>query len=151
MDGLRAFRTAELAPAEPWRGRWSVARWRRAVLTALGDRADVASVTITHPFHPFHGQRLEVLKTRRVGGEDVLILRRSTGGTFPVAREWTDRAQPTMTDLLGRPIVHDPERLRELAKLIKALDEGETQRLSDFATSKIDGPEQTPHGDSKKT
>ena len=85
-------------------------------------------MTITHPFHPFRGQRLEVLKTRRVGGEDVLILRRPTGGTFPVARAWTDRAKPTMSDLLGRPVVHDADRLSELARLVKALDETERHR-----------------------
>jgi hypothetical protein len=80
-------------------------------------------VTITHPFHPFQGQRLVVLKTRRVGSEDVLILRRPSGGTFPVVRDWTDTANPTMSDLLGRPIVHDFDQLHSLARLISDLDD----------------------------
>lgn len=78
---------------------------------------------ITHPFHPFHGQRLEVLKTRRVGCEDSFILRRPSGGTFPVARDWTDRADPTISELLGRPIVHDFDRLHSLAGLVKDLED----------------------------
>ena len=108
-------------------------------------------MTITHPFHPLHGQRLEVLNTRRVGGEDVLILRRPTGGTFPVPREWTDRARPTMADLLGRPVVHDFDRLHELANLIKALDEAAGRCLSSSATSRIGGPIRSSRHDSKKT
>ncbi|MCP3995805.1 MAG: hypothetical protein GY722_12185 [bacterium] len=64
---------------------------------------------------------MEVLKTRHVGGEDRLILRRPSGGTFPVARDWTDRADPTMSELLGRPVVHDFQQLCELVQLIKDL------------------------------
>ena len=77
---------------------------------------------ITHPFHPLRGQRLEVLKARRVGREDRFILRRPSGGTFPVARDWTDRADPTMTELLGRPVVHDWGSLKALARLVEDLE-----------------------------
>ena len=78
---------------------------------------------ITHPFHPFKGVRLEVLKSRRVGGEDQITIRRPGGGTFSVARDWTDRSDPTISDLLGRPVVHDLVRLLSLAKLAKDLED----------------------------
>ena len=78
---------------------------------------------ITHPFHPFKGMRLEVLKSRRVGGEDQITLRRPEGGTFPVARDWTDRSDPTASDLLGRSVAHDPHRLLLLAKLVRDLED----------------------------
>jgi hypothetical protein len=92
-----------------------------------------------------------VLKTRRVGGEDVLILRRPTGGTFPVPAEWTDRANPTVTELLGRDVVHDFDRLGELATLIKVLDEAARHRLPSSATNKIDHPRRESGRDRRKT
>jgi len=49
---------------------------------------------IRHPFHPFRGQRFQVLKERRSAGIDTLLLRELARGTFSLAREWTDRADP---------------------------------------------------------
>ena len=77
---------------------------------------------IRHPFHPLSGQRFEVLKKRRVAGVDTLILRELERGSFSVAREWTDWADPTLCDSLGLP----PQRLNvrsllELANLLEAL------------------------------
>jgi hypothetical protein len=54
-------------------------------------------VTITHPYHKLKGQSFQVLKQRRVAGVETLVLRGSSGGTFAVAREWTDAAEPTIT------------------------------------------------------
>jgi Family of unknown function (DUF5372) len=56
----------------------------------------LGSATITHPFHPLKGQRFDILKTRRLGGVDTLILRGSQRGTFSVPREWTDLADPAL-------------------------------------------------------
>ena len=77
---------------------------------------------IRHPFHPLRGQRFEVLKKRRVAGVDTLILRELERGSFSVAREWTDWADPTLSDSLGLP----PQRLNvrsllELATLLEGL------------------------------
>jgi hypothetical protein len=77
---------------------------------------------IRHPFHPLRGQRFEVLKKRRVAGVDTLILRELERGSFSVAREWTDWADPTLADSLGLP----PQRLNvqsllELVTLLEAL------------------------------
>lgn len=43
-----------------------------------------------HPFHPPRGRRFPVLKTRRVGAIETLILREPTRGSIAVRREWTD-------------------------------------------------------------
>ena len=56
---------------------------------------------IRHPFHPLRGQRFEVLKKRRIAGVDTLILRELERGTFSVAREWTDWADPSVYDSQG--------------------------------------------------
>jgi hypothetical protein len=75
---------------------------------------------IRHPFHPLRGQRFEVLKKRRVAGVDTLILRELERGSFSVAREWTDWADPTLSDSLRLP----PQRLdvRSLVELVTLLE-----------------------------
>jgi hypothetical protein len=50
---------------------------------------------IQHPFHPLRGQSFPVLKRRRVAGVDTIILQGLEHGTFAVAREWTDWADPS--------------------------------------------------------
>jgi hypothetical protein len=58
---------------------------------------------IRHPFHPLRGQRFPVLKKRGIAGNDTLILRGLDCGTFSVAREWTDWADPLPADSLKLP------------------------------------------------
>jgi hypothetical protein len=79
----------------------------------------LGSATITHPFHPLRGKRFAILKTRRVGGIDTLILRGSERGTFGVPAEWTDRADPPVRD--RQPQIFDPLSLFELAELVRHL------------------------------
>ena len=77
---------------------------------------------IRHPFHPLRGQRFEVLKKRRVAGVDTLILRELERGSFSVAREWTDWADPTLSDSLGLPAQRlDVRLLLELVALLEVL------------------------------
>ena len=99
-------------------------RWesRRSTRTALEPSSPLGWAEIRHPFHPLRGQRFEVLKKRRVAGVDTLILRELERGSFSVAREWTDWADPTLSDSLGLP----PQRLNvrsllELATLLEGL------------------------------
>jgi hypothetical protein len=74
---------------------------------------------IRHPFHPLKGQRFEVLKRRRVAGCDTLMLRRPDLGSFAVAREWTDWADPSAEGVAGLPLQRfDVESLLELATLV---------------------------------
>ena len=95
---------------------------RRSTRTALEPSSPLGGAEIRHPFHPLRGQRFEVLKKRRVAGVDTLILRELERGSFSVAREWTDWADPTLSDSAGLP----PQRLNarsllELANLLEAL------------------------------
>jgi hypothetical protein len=60
---------------------------------------------------------------RRLAGVDTLILREFERGSFSVAREWTDWADPSAYDLLALP----PQRLEatslfELVTLLEQLD-----------------------------
>jgi hypothetical protein len=84
---------------------------------------------IRHPFHPLRGQRFEVLKKRRVAGVDTLILRERECGSFSIAREWTDWADPSVYELFGLPPSRlNAESLLELVTLLEHLTEREEKR-----------------------
>lgn len=90
--------------------------------TALEPSSPLGWAEIRHPFHPLRGQRFEVLKKRRVAGVDTLILRELKRGSFSVAREWTDWADPPLSDSLGFPPQRlDPQSLLELVTLLEVL------------------------------
>jgi hypothetical protein len=77
---------------------------------------------IRHPFHPLRGQRFQVLKARRIAGIDTLLLRELDRGSFSIAREWTDWADPSpycLLDLAPRRL--DAGSLIELATLLEQL------------------------------
>jgi hypothetical protein len=77
---------------------------------------------IRHPFHPLRGQRFQVLKTRRRGGVDTVILRELVRGSFSIPQEWTDRADPSPYDALSLPPRRlDADRLIELVALVEHL------------------------------
>ncbi len=69
-----------------------------------------------------------MLKERRLAGVDTLILRELERGTFSVAREWTDWADPSLYDSLGLP----PQRLdaESLFELVALLDQLATSNHS---------------------
>ena len=57
-----------------------------------------------------------------VAGVDTLILRELERGSFSVAREWTDWADPTLSDSLGLPAQRlDVRLLLELVALLEVL------------------------------
>jgi hypothetical protein len=77
---------------------------------------------ICHPFHPLKGQRFPVLKTRRVGGVDTLLLGHAERGSFSIAREWTDWGTPSVHDGVGVTACRfDLEMLLELIDLVDQL------------------------------
>ena len=81
---------------------------------------------IRHPFHPLRGQSFPVVKTRRLAGVDTLILRGLERGTFSVAREWTDWADPCAYAVLGLPPRQlDASSLFELVTLLEQLNSPE--------------------------
>ena len=92
--------------------------------TAQAVNSHLGWAKIRHPYHPLRGQRLEVIKQRRVAGVDTLILRQSQYGSINIARDWTDWADPTLYERLGRPAGHfEPESLLQLVTLLEQLTE----------------------------
>lgn len=90
--------------------------------TALSPSSNLGWAEIRHPFHPLRGQRFEVLKKRRVAGVDTLILREREHGSFGIAREFTDWADPSVHDSLSFPPCRlDAESLFELVTLLEHL------------------------------
>jgi hypothetical protein len=62
------------------------------------------------------------LKERRTAGIDTFLLRDPDRGTFSIAREWTDRADPPPYDWLGLPPRRfDADSLFELVTLLEQL------------------------------
>ena len=59
---------------------------------SAGSSSDLSGfVVITHPFHPLCGQRVEVLFSRRRGGQVVLACESARLVRVTVFESWTDR------------------------------------------------------------
>ena len=54
-------------------------------------------VTVTHPHHPLHGQRVQIIRVRR-GADPDLIIRMPDGYHGAIAASWTDYAGPQDID-----------------------------------------------------
>ena len=81
----------------------------------------MGSATIAYPHHPRVGQQFPILKTRRVGGVETLILR-TVDGTYTVPLAWTDRAEPSPWEALGKdPPIFSAPSLWALVELLDAL------------------------------
>ena len=94
----------------------------RSAQTALDRNSHLGWAEIRHPFHPLRGQRFEVLKKRRIAGVDTLILRECKRGSFSIAREWTDWADPSLYESLGlQPQRLDADSLLGLVALVEQL------------------------------
>jgi hypothetical protein len=66
------------------------------------------------------------LKQRRVSGIDTLILREVERGSFSVAREWTNWAEPAANESLGLPKQRlAADSLFELVTLLEGLSQSE--------------------------
>jgi hypothetical protein len=78
--------------------------------TTLDLSASLGSTAIKHPFHPLHGKKFAILKSRRLHGVETLVLQGTAGGTFAVPLAWTDQAEPSLWELLEKdpPIFHAP-------------------------------------------
>ncbi len=66
------------------------------------------------------------MKARRIAGIDTLLLRELDRGSFSIAREWTDWADPSSYCSLGLPPQRlDADSLFELATLLEQLTKPE--------------------------
>jgi hypothetical protein len=104
-------------------GHWG---FRRPLRTAPEPKSHLGWAEIRHPFHPLRGQRFQVLKARRIAGIDTLLVRELDRGTFSIAREWTDWADPSPYEPLGLPPrLLKADSLFELATLLEQLSHPE--------------------------
>ena len=95
----------------------------RSRVTAHDSSAPSGSAEIRHPYHPLRGKRFPILKSRCVRGVDCLVLQGSESGTFSVARDWTDRAQPdAYRDANVAPCFLRVETLLQLLEIIDSQD-----------------------------
>jgi len=82
----------------------------------------LGSLVVTHPFHPLHGQQLEVLLERRRGGGRVYVCDGGGGRNVELAEDATDRGlEPG-----ERPLSF--EVLAALAAVVAAIDSGTEKR-----------------------
>ena len=78
------------------------------------------------------GRRFEVLKRRRISGVATLILRELERGSFSVAREWTDWADPSEYDMLAFSSQRlSASSLLELVTLLEQLAGGHSDNKKD--------------------
>jgi hypothetical protein len=80
--------------------------------------------TVTHPFHRLRGQTFEVLKVRRLSGQESLSLRHAERGTFAMLRNWTDWAPPGASPS-HESLLIDAFGLVQLAELVACLKPGD--------------------------
>ena len=94
--------------------------FRRSGSTTLQVNELSDFVEITHPFHPFRGQRHPRIASKKWEHRDHLSLAVVGRGTLCVPREWTDRADPIAYSSHG-PLFLSYERLVELAEFFTHL------------------------------
>ncbi len=76
-------------------------------------------VTVTHPHHPLHGQRVQLVRVRR-GPDPDLIIRMSDGYHGAIAASLTDYAGPADPDLsLAEPPLLSIEGLWQIAQWVR--------------------------------
>ena len=101
-------------------------RFPHAHRTALDANRSLGSATVTHPFHRLRGQTFEVLKVRRLSGQESLSLRDPERGTFAMLRNWTDWAPPGASPSPGcESLLIDAFGLVQLAELVACLKRGD--------------------------
>jgi Family of unknown function (DUF5372) len=79
-------------------------------------------LVVTHPFHPLHGERLEVLYVRRLATGRVYVCDGGCGRNVALAEEATDRGP----EPAERPLTF--EVLVEMAAVIAAIGGGRKDR-----------------------
>jgi len=94
--------------------------YRRSGSTTLQFNELSDFVEITHPFHPFRGQRHPRIASKKWEQRDHLSLAVVGRGTLYVPREWTDQADPIAYSSHG-PLLLSYERLAELAEFLTHL------------------------------
>jgi hypothetical protein len=85
-------------------------------------------VTVTHPYHPLHGQRVQVIRVRR-GPDPDLIIRMPDGYHGAIAASLTDYAGPVDPDLsTAEPPLLSVKGLCLIAQWVRQQRESQSQR-----------------------
>lgn len=78
-------------------------------------------MTITHPHHPLHGQRVQIIRIRR-GVDPDLVVRLPDGAHAAIAMSCTDYASsPVLEVASGSPHLLALDGLRQAAQFIEHL------------------------------
>ena len=79
-------------------------------------------VTVTHPYHPLYGQKVEVIRVRR-GVDPDLIIRHPDGFHTAIAMSCTDSAGPSplSSQDIAPPVLLDFAGLCQMAQFIEEL------------------------------
>ena len=76
-------------------------------------------MTITHPYHPRHGQQVKVIRIHRRGADPDLDVQFPDGLRVIVAMSWTDYASPGDFNPPSTPLhLLDLDGLRQAVQLI---------------------------------
>src|SRR5260370_6473952 len=96
---------------------WPCTTWRASSQhTTSFDKPSVEWVTVTHPHHPLHGQRVQLIRVRR-GPDPDLIIRMPDGYHGAITASLTDYAGPPETDHSPTaPPLLSPERFSPIAQ-----------------------------------
>lgn len=87
----------------------------------------ISTVTVTHPFHPLHDHKLEIVKAPHAKGSKIVV-RLPDGKHYRMPREWTDYDAAKVDQALSdHPYLLDVEGLREVAQIINNI---KTERSS---------------------
>ena len=107
---------------KPWRNRDpNCAFLKKGEQTTPVSQQPSQFVTITHPFHPLRGRRLELLHIER-GYDPDLLLRRPDGTLARIAMSATNfAAKVDQEGLLTPPPLLDPGGLRQARLLVDAI------------------------------
>lgn len=86
--------------------------------------------TITHPFHPLRGMRLEIIYCSSYKGEIFVLKDTSRHRTIAVPSDWTDRANPDPYHSLldSSPILSLPHLL-QLMDFLDVLNQAQYKKL----------------------
>jgi len=95
-------------------------RWHGS-RTALHAEDSKQYFRVTHPFHPWHGQKFEFVDSRRCWGEWRVFYYTENGQMAYFPSAWTDagQADPFVVLSRGRAVV----RLEDLLRLVKVIED----------------------------
>ncbi|MBC7961170.1 MAG: hypothetical protein H7X94_15020 [Vallitaleaceae bacterium] len=95
----------------------------------------LGSLKIIHPFHPLYGRHYNILEVKEVNGSRRYSLR-TDSGVLCVPESWTDRQVERKQELDSHIIHFDAFTLKELAQLLKTLDDFSSVEVNPIGNSK---------------